>query len=188
MTNTDVAIVGGGPAGLSAGLFTAKNGLDTIVFDTGETWMHKAHLYNYLGIRSMDGSVFQERAREHAVTDHGAQFHEDEEVTDVEQNDDGFTVTSQEGEYDADYIVLATGTHREFAESLDCEFTDQGVVDVDVTMETTVEDVYATGAMIRVEEWQAIIAAGDGGSAALNILSKEEGEHYHDFDTPEAPQ
>lgn len=33
----DVAIAGGGPAGLSAALFTAKNGLDTVVFDTDET-------------------------------------------------------------------------------------------------------------------------------------------------------
>ncbi|SNR61639.1 Pyridine nucleotide-disulphide oxidoreductase [Halorubrum ezzemoulense] len=40
---TDVAIVGGGPAGLSAGLFASKNGLDTVLFDTDETWMHKAH-------------------------------------------------------------------------------------------------------------------------------------------------
>ncbi len=33
----DVLVVGGGPAGLSAALFTVKNGLDTVVFDTDET-------------------------------------------------------------------------------------------------------------------------------------------------------
>ena len=78
MTETDVAVVGGGPAGLSAGLFTAKNDLDTVVFDTDKTWMHKAHLYNYLGIRSMDGDVFMDRAREHASADHGAELAEAE--------------------------------------------------------------------------------------------------------------
>jgi hypothetical protein len=51
-------------------------------------------------------------------------------------------------------------------------------------METSVENVYATGAMGRVEEWQAVISAGDGAAAALNILSKEKGENFHDFDTP----
>jgi thioredoxin reductase len=51
-------------------------------------------------------------------------------------------------------------------------------------METSHEDVYATGAMVRAEEWQAVISAGDGAAAALNILTKEKGEHFHDFDTP----
>jgi len=51
-------------------------------------------------------------------------------------------------------------------------------------METSVDDAYATGAMGRAEERQAIISAGDGAAAALNILTKEKGEHFHDFDVP----
>lgn len=34
------------------------------------------------------------------------------------------------------------------------------------------------------EEWQAVISAGDGAAAALNILTKEKGGYFHDFDTP----
>jgi thioredoxin reductase (NADPH) len=40
-----VAVIGGGPAGLSTALFTAKNGLEMTVFDTDESWLHKAHLF-----------------------------------------------------------------------------------------------------------------------------------------------
>jgi thioredoxin reductase len=178
-----VAVVGGGAAGLSAALFTAKNGLDTVVFDTDETWMHKAHLFNYLGIESEDGSAFVEDAREQ-VDSFGVDRHQGEEVTAVATDGDGFTVTTEDAEYDADYVVLATGAKRDLAEELDCEFTDEDVVDVDVSMETSVADAYATGAMVRAEEWQAVISAGDGAAAALNILSKEKGEHFHDFDTP----
>jgi thioredoxin reductase (NADPH) len=66
---------------------------------------------------------------------------------------------------------------------LGCAF-DGDIVDVDVTMETSISDAYATGAMVRAEEWQAVISAGDGAAAALNILTKERGEQFHDFDVP----
>ncbi len=181
-TDTDVIVIGGGPAGLSAALFARKNGLDTVVFDADATWMHKAHLFNYLGIGSVDGSAFMETARAQ-VDSFGVERHE-ATVTDVAEGDDGgFVVSTEEGEHAADYVVLATGAKRDLAESLGCAF-DGDLVDVGVTMETSVEDAYATGAMVRAEEWQAVIAAGDGAAAALNILSKEKGERYHDFDVP----
>ncbi|MFC4356897.1 FAD-dependent oxidoreductase [Halobium salinum] len=180
---TDVLVVGGGPAGLSAALFTAKNGLDTLVLDGDGTWMHKAHLFNYLGHRSLSGSEFMEVARGQ-VRDRGGDVRTDEPATGVETTDDGFRVTTDEGSYESRYLVLATGAKRDLAEELGCDF-DGDLVDVDLSMETSVENAYATGAMVRAEEWQAIISAGDGGAAALHILSKEEGEHFHDFDTPD---
>lgn len=178
---TDVIVVGGGPAGLSGALFTQKNGLETMVFDTDSTWMHKAHLFNYLGIGSQDGSVFMEQAR--AQVDNFGVDRQQAQVTDVTATDEGFVVATEDDEYTADYVILATGANRELASSLGCDF-DGDIVDVDVTMETSVDDAYATGAMVRAEEWQAIIAAGDGAAAALNVLSKTKGEHFHDFDVP----
>jgi thioredoxin reductase len=178
----DVIVVGGGAAGLSAALFTAKNDLDTAVFDTDGTWLHKAHLFNYLGIESVDGDAFVDTARGQ-VDEFGTDRHQGEEVTDVAATDDGFHVTTDADQYESRYVVLATGADRDLAESLGCAF-DGDVVDVDVTMETSVADAYATGAMVRDEEWQAIISAGDGAAAALNVLSKEKGENFHDFDTP----
>ncbi|GKZ15313.1 FAD-dependent oxidoreductase [Haladaptatus sp. T7] len=180
---SDVTIVGGGPAGLSAALFTAKNGLDATVFDTDKTWMHKAHLFNYLGIESIDGTEFLEKAREQADEFDVVQ-HMDTAVTGIETDDDGFQITTDDGDHHATYVVLATGADRDIAEQLGCEFTGSGTVSVNLSMETSIENAYATGAMVRDQEWQAVISAGDGGAAALDILSKEEGEHFHDFDTP----
>ncbi len=178
----DVAVVGGGPAGLTAAQYAAKNDLDTVAFDTGESWMGKAHLFNYPAIRSISGDEFLTIARGQADA-RGATLHE-AEVTGVEQSGDRFTVTTDDDEYEADYVVLATGGNRELAEDLGCEFTEEDVVDVNVDMETSVDGVYATGAMGRAEKWQAVIAAGDGAAAVLDILSKEKGEYYHDFDMP----
>jgi thioredoxin reductase (NADPH) len=180
---TSVLVVGGGPAGLSAALFVAKNGLDVTVFDTDETWMHKAHLFNYPGIGSIGGTEFMGVTRQQA-DDFGADRRQGETVTDVEDGGDDFAVMTDDGEYEGSYLVLATGADRTLAEDLGCAMTDDGVVDVGVDMETSVADAYATGAMVRVEEWQAVIAAGDGAAAALNILSKEKGEQFHDFDVP----
>lgn len=179
-----VAIVGGGPAGLSAGLFTAKNDLDTVVFDTDETWMHKAHVYNYLGIDEIGGTEFVERGREQVESFDG-DLRVGEEVTGVENAGDAFIVTTDEDEYDADYVVFATGTDTELPEQLGCETTDDGLVDVDLNMRTSVENAYAVGSMIRDQKWEAVISAGDGGAAAIQILSAEAGEPVHDFDVPD---
>ncbi|WP_254862607.1 FAD-dependent oxidoreductase [Halovivax gelatinilyticus] len=179
---SDVSIVGGGPAGLSCALFTAKNGLETTLYDADETWMHKAHLFNFPGIGSADGSTLLEVMRDQ-VDWVGVERNQGERVESISTGDDGFSVQTDGGSDESTYVVLATGANRDLAESIGCAF-DDGVVDVDVTMETSIDDLYATGAMVRAEEWQAVISAGDGAAAALNILSKERGDHYHDFDTP----
>ena len=117
------------------------------------------------------------------VDSFGVERKQGETVEAVTEGEDGFAVETSAGEYEAPYVVLATGANRDLADTLGCSF-DGDIVDVDVTMETSVTDAYATGGMVRAEEWQAIISAGDGAAAALNILSKEKGDHYHDFDVP----
>lgn len=181
MTDTDVAIVGGGPAGLSAALFTAKNGLDTLVFDTNDTAMNKARLRNYLGVENVMGDEFMDIAREQ-VDDHGADRRQGEAVTAVEQTDDGFRVTTDEDDYDATYIVLASGYPCDLAKELGCELGKYDTVKTDADCETTIENAYAAGEAVRMPKIQAAISVGHGATAALDILSKERNEPFHDYD------
>lgn len=178
-----VCVIGGGPAGLSAALFTAKNGVETTVFDTDDTWMHSAYLFNYLGINEIDGTEFLETARSQVET-FGATRHQGEEVTAIDTTNDGFVITADD-EYPCTYVVFATGTDRSLPEALGCSLRDDGTVEVDPDMETTVENAYAVGSTVRSDKYQAAISVGSGAAAAVDILSKEAGHPVHDFDTPD---
>jgi thioredoxin reductase (NADPH) len=180
---TTVVIVGDGPAGLSAGLFLAKNGIGTIVFGQDATAMHHAHLYNYLGVEDLDGSEFQLIARRQ-VAAHGADLR-DVEVTAITPVDDGgFRVRAGDDEVTADYVILAGGKRAQsLAAALGAE-RDGGRVSVDGEQRTGVDRLYAVGRVARPDRSQAIISAGAGAVAALDILSREAGGDVHDWDTP----
>jgi thioredoxin reductase (NADPH) len=178
-----VIVIGDGPAGLSATLLLAKNDVDTVVFAQDDTAMHYAELHNYLGIPTIGGSEFQRIARQQ-VTEHGATIRE-EEVAEVTTTGAGFAVRTADGsDATADYLVLAAGKPgQRLADELGVERAERGLV-VDREQRTSVERVYAAGRVTRVERSQAIISAGDGARAALDILSREAGEDVHDWDSP----
>ena len=179
----DVLIIGDGPAGLSAALFLAKNGQRVTVFGQDNTPMHKAMLYNYLGIPEMTGSEFQRVSRAQ-VQQQGGQI-EDVEVTHAEKTNTGFAVTTANGDRVAGkYLVLSTGTNTKLAEGLNLKKKNKGIV-ADEDGRTSVEGLFAVGWNTRLIRTQAIISAGQGAATALEILSLEAGEDVHDFDVVE---
>ena len=179
---TKVIIVGDGPGGLSSALFLAKKGVDVTVFGKDQTAMHYAELYNYLGIPKILGSDFQKIARQQ-VLDFGADL-QDMLVTDVGKTEDGFTVTTENGAtHVAKYVVLAEGKSVKLNESLG--LTKEGrSVEVDRNGRTAVAGLYAVGRSTKMNRSQAIISAGEGASAALDILSTEAGRDVLDYDSP----
>lgn len=179
---TKVIIVGDGPAGLSCALFLAKNNIDVTIFGQDNTAMHYAELHNYLGIPKILGSEFQEIARKQ-VADFGADL-QDALVTDVSKTDDGFTVTLEDGSnHAAQYVVLAEGKGVKLNQSLG--LTKEGrSVEVDRHGRTAVSGLYGVGRSTKMNRSQAIISAGEGASAALDILSTEAGRDVLDYDSP----
>lgn len=181
---SDITIVGDGPAGLSAALFLAKDGQDVVVYGQDETAMHYAYLYNYLGIPEIDGSEFQHRARDQVV-DHGAKL-VDAEVAAIRREGERFVVRTGDGdERESDHVVVAGAqASRRLLEELGAQIDDAGVV-VDDQYRTTVDGVYAVGRVARPDRSQAIISAGAGAVAALDILSTLAGQDVTDWDTPQ---
>ncbi|VAW36094.1 hypothetical protein MNBD_CHLOROFLEXI01-3848 [hydrothermal vent metagenome] len=179
---TKVIIVGDGPSGLSSALFLAKKGMDVTVFGQDNTAMHYALLYNYLGIPKILGSDFQKIARKQ-VADFGADL-QDVLVTDVAKVEDGFTVSTDDGgSHAAKYIILAEGKGVKLNESLG--LTKEGRnVEVDRNGRTAVANLYAVGRSTKMNRSQAIISAGEGASAALDILSTEAERDVLDYDAP----
>ncbi|PSP76542.1 thioredoxin-disulfide reductase [Halobacteriales archaeon QS_1_68_20] len=113
MTGTDsydVAVVGGGPGGLSAALYTARLGHDTVVIDRGGgRAAMMADTHNVIGVpETVSGNEFLSTAREQ-IEDSGADVARGY-VTELERDDDGFTLrTASDESYRAERVVLATG-------------------------------------------------------------------------------
>lgn len=176
-----IAIIGDGPGGLSAALFLAKNGQEATVYGMDNGAMHYAYLYNYLGIPEIDGSEFQRIARDQ-VTGFGATIDGDE-VTGVSA-DDGFTVTTAAGSRSFDYLILTEGKKPVLTEQLELAVEDSGAILVDRDYRSSHDGVYVVGRSARPERSQAIISAGAGATAALDILALEAGKNVTDWDSP----
>lgn len=176
-----VIVVGDGPGGLSAALFLAKNGHEVTVFGQDKTAMNYAYLYNYLGIPEIDGTNFQGIARRQ-VRGFGAEIR-DEEVSSVAVNGI-IEVVTDSGSYESDYLVLTEGKSPELARSLGVDEDESGAIVVDRDMRSSVDKVYVVGRSVRPTRSQAIISAGAGAVAAVDILAREAGEDVQDWDTP----
>jgi len=106
----DVAIIGGGPAGLSAGIISAYKGLKTVIFEGG-TWggllstiYPYKHVFNYPGVPKILAShLVSEWVRQ--SVDLNAYLVPERVISITEDR----TVMTTEGKYSADVIIIATG-------------------------------------------------------------------------------
>lgn len=105
----DVAIIGGGPAGLSAAVYTARADQETLVFDKGGgTTQDVDFMENVYGFpEGATGPELVEVGREQA-TKFGAEIVE-EEVVRVAQEGENYLIETEADEYVVRGIVLATG-------------------------------------------------------------------------------
>lgn len=177
-----VTIVGDGPGGLSAALFLAKSGHDVKVFGQDETAMNYAYLYNYLGIPEISGTEFQRVARIQ-VESFGAELLDDR-VDAAAIDASTFTVETESGLHESEYLILTEGKNPELARSLGVDEDDGGAIVVDADYQSSIDKLYVLGRSVRPTRSQAIISAGAGAVAALDILAREEGSDVQDWDTP----
>jgi thioredoxin reductase (NADPH) len=180
---TSVIVVGDGPGGLSAALFLAKGGIPVTVYGQDKTAMHWALLKNYLGLPEILGSEFQRIARAQVQAVGGKL--ENARVESVAKDGAGFRVTLEGGATaSADFVILSEGKSPRLAQQLGLSFDDENGLGVDANGQTSVGGVYAIGRLARPTKSQAIISAGDGAKAAIDILSRVAGKPVQDWDEP----
>ncbi|NHN47385.1 FAD-dependent oxidoreductase [Halostella sp. JP-L12] len=188
--HADVLIVGGGVAGLSAGIFTARAGLDTLVVSEGESILERnAHLENYPGFPAgIDARLFLRMTRDQAERA-GVEF-EEGRVTDLEGHEgtDRFEVTTEGGDsYVADRVVAASWKDASYLREIDVGVIDRGskaFVDVEEGGRTDVDGVYAAG-RIADEPHQTVVCAGHGSKVGLAVIHDSDANYYHDWVAPD---
>jgi thioredoxin reductase (NADPH) len=125
----DVVIIGGGPAGLTAGLYASRARLITLLLETmilGGQVLTTDIIENYPGFSQISGAelgnLMDEQARRFGLTVERA------EVTGLEVAGGQKLVKTAEREYRAKAIIICTGTeYRKLGIPGEAEFTGRGV-------------------------------------------------------------
>lgn len=187
----DVIVVGGGVAGITAALFTARQGLGTCVLDAGESMLSlNAHLENYpgfpLGINPDDLLELLERQ----ASDNGCSVRE-ATVVDVDGHPDGgFVLSTEESEgfnYRCDYLIGASAGNVEYLREFGLEIVEQehgAYVESDERGRTSLDGLYVAGGLAN-KPLQAVIAAGHGAEVAVTVLEESDVDFVHDWTVPE---
>ena len=182
----EIAIIGAGPAGASAALFTAKAGKSTLVLDNNQSMTKRAWVENHYGVMETTGPNLVETGKKQAAK-FGAEIME-EQATRLEPIDGGVLIHTDTGEnYEAQHVIIATGIAQDLLETSGImtrpgtEPRIKNVIDCDPLGRTSMERVWAAGTAAGMSV-HTIITAGDGAKVAINVISELNGERYVDHD------
>ena len=130
MEQYDVIIIGGGPAGYTAALYTARAGLTTLVLEklfAGGQMTETTQIDNYPGMPDGIDGITLGMQMQAGATRFGA-VTRNEEVLSVELNGTPKVVKTTEKEYHAKVVIVATGAnHRPLGVDKEKELVGKGV-------------------------------------------------------------
>ncbi|MCF0132116.1 MAG: thioredoxin-disulfide reductase [Pseudobutyrivibrio sp.] len=120
----DVAIIGSGPAGLTAAIYAKRAGLTTIVISaspvTGGQILNTYEVDNYPGLKGISGLELGHKFGDHAI-ELGAEFARGR-IQSVSKGKNGFKLATKKGDYEAKTVVLAMGSSNK---KLGCKGEDE---------------------------------------------------------------
>lgn len=112
----DLVIIGGGPAGVSAGVYAARKKLKTlfITLEFGGQSIVSDGIENWIGTVKIPGTELAMNLKNHLISyaDKSVLVKEGEKVEDIQKSTDGFTVSTNKEKYGTTTILITTGSHR----------------------------------------------------------------------------
>jgi len=107
----DLIIIGGGPAGITAGIYAARKKINTLLISKdflGQTGKASS-VENYTGFERVSGIELMEKFRKH-LEKFEIDINQNEEVKEVKKTNDGFQVTtSPKDKYQTKSVIITSG-------------------------------------------------------------------------------
>ena len=110
MEKWDVIVVGGGPAGLTAGAYAARNGAKTLVLEKGfcgGQLLYAPKIANFPAVSEIKGFELANRFKQFAENS-DVVIHEIEEVLSIDEKQN--RITTSKSNYAYNSLVFAMGT------------------------------------------------------------------------------
>ena len=160
MEHWDLIIIGGGPAGLTAGIYGARSGLKTLILEEktlGGAASESPIIENYPGFPAITGQELVSKIAEHCRK-FGVTIKEIEGVVELDLSSEKKIVKTDQMSYSASAVIIATGCHyRELGVPGENEFKGRGVSYCAV----------CDGAFFKEKR---VLVVGGGNSAATSAL------------------
>jgi len=106
----DLIIIGGGPAGIAAGIYAVRKRLSTLLItkEWGGQITRANEVQNWPGIRSISGLNLIRQMTEH-LKSFEIEIKENKEVIDLDKKGDNFIVRDNDEQYEARAVIIASG-------------------------------------------------------------------------------
>jgi len=122
----DLIILGGGPAGSAAAVYSARKQLKAAIItnEFGGQSMVSEVIYNWIGTPEISGMNLANKLKEHVLYYKGPflDIIEVEKIKEIIKNDKVFTIKSETGkEFTAKTVLVATGSGRRKLEALNAD-------------------------------------------------------------------